>query len=126
MGRAFEDVKILINFCVSASWREKNWIIFNDKWCLTKNISQILKYYFLKRKKTLHLQSRTKRVWFGTIAQLVEQRTENPCVAGSIPAGTTRIGTSALAGVSLFKSHSSLIFKRSSLYLLFDKYMCLC
>jgi hypothetical protein len=26
----------------------------------------------------------------------------------------------------LFKSHSSLIFKRSSLYLLFDKYMCLC
>ena len=26
---------------------------------------------------------------FGTIAQLVEQRTENPCVAGSIPAGTT-------------------------------------
>jgi hypothetical protein len=54
------------------------------------NISQILKYYFLKRKKTLHLQSRTKRVWFGTIAQLVEQRTENPCVAGSIPAGTTK------------------------------------
>jgi hypothetical protein len=36
------------------------------------------------------LQSRTKRVWFGTIAQLVEQRTENPCVAGSIPAGTTK------------------------------------
>ncbi len=25
----------------------------------------------------------------GTVAQLVEQRTENPCVAGSIPAGTT-------------------------------------
>jgi hypothetical protein len=25
----------------------------------------------------------------------------------------------------LFKSHSSLIFKRSSLYLLFDKYLCL-
>lgn len=25
----------------------------------------------------------------GTIAQLVEQRTENPCVAGSNPAGTT-------------------------------------
>ncbi len=27
----------------------------------------------------------------GAIAQLVEQRTENPCVAGSIPAGTTRV-----------------------------------
>ncbi len=26
---------------------------------------------------------------FGTIAQLVEQRTENPCVPGSIPGGTT-------------------------------------
>ena len=25
----------------------------------------------------------------GTIAQLVEQRTENPCVLGSIPSGTT-------------------------------------
>ncbi len=27
----------------------------------------------------------------GTIAQLVEQRTENPCVPGSIPGGTTFI-----------------------------------
>lgn len=26
----------------------------------------------------------------GTIAQLVEQRTENPCVPGSIPGGTTK------------------------------------
>ena len=25
----------------------------------------------------------------GAIAQLVEQRTENPCVLGSIPSGTT-------------------------------------
>ena len=27
----------------------------------------------------------------GAIAQLVEQRTENPCVPGSIPGGTTKI-----------------------------------
>ncbi len=27
----------------------------------------------------------------GAIAQLVEQRTENPCVPGSIPGGTTRL-----------------------------------
>ena len=27
----------------------------------------------------------------GAIAQLVEQRTENPCVTGSIPVGTTSI-----------------------------------
>ena len=26
----------------------------------------------------------------GAIAQLVEQRTENPCVPGSIPGGTTQ------------------------------------
>ena len=29
----------------------------------------------------------------GAIAQLVEQRTENPCVPGSIPGGTTQINT---------------------------------
>ena len=28
----------------------------------------------------------------GAIAQLVEQRTENPCVPGSIPGGTTKRG----------------------------------
>ena len=27
----------------------------------------------------------------GAIAQLVEQRTENPCVPGSIPGGTTHV-----------------------------------
>jgi hypothetical protein len=30
----------------------------------------------------------TTNLW-GAIAQLVEQRTENPCVPGSIPGGTT-------------------------------------
>ncbi len=29
-------------------------------------------------------------VWSGQVAQLVEQWTENPCVAGSIPALTTK------------------------------------
>ena len=29
----------------------------------------------------------------GTIAQSVEQRTENPCVPGSIPGGTTSLKT---------------------------------
>ena len=31
----------------------------------------------------------TKKKAIGAIAQLVEQRTENPCVPGSIPGGTT-------------------------------------
>ena len=35
---------------------------------------------------TLHSQNNN-----GAIAQLVEQRTENPCVTGSIPVGTTKI-----------------------------------
>ena len=35
----------------------------------------------------------------GALAQLVEQWTENPCVPGSIPGGTTK--TSAKAGVFL-------------------------
>ena len=38
------------------------------------------------QKKAIPLQSKTKN---GAIAQLVEQRTENPCVPGSIPGGTT-------------------------------------
>ena len=37
------------------------------------------KFYLSLRRKNLQ----------GTIAQLVEQRTENPCVPGSIPGGTT-------------------------------------
>ena len=32
---------------------------------------------------------RGKQTHQGAIAQLVEQRTENPCVTGSIPVGTT-------------------------------------
>ena len=38
----------------------------------------------------------------GAIAQLVEQRTENPCVPGSIPGGTTLEIRELLKGVALF------------------------
>jgi hypothetical protein len=43
-----------------------------------------------------HCESRTqipdKTIfgYYGTVAQLVEQWTENPCVTGSIPVGTTK------------------------------------
>jgi hypothetical protein len=37
----------------------------------------------------------------GALAQSVEQRTENPCVPGSIPGGTTR-ETPVFTGVSSF------------------------
>ena len=38
----------------------------------------------------------------GAIAQLVEQRTENPCVPGSIPGGTTNKKTSKIRSLFIF------------------------
>ena len=38
----------------------------------------------------------------GAIAQLVEQRTENPCVPGSIPGGTTKKDAIKLNWLRLF------------------------
>ncbi len=38
----------------------------------------------------------------GAIAQLVEQRTENPCVPGSIPGGTTNVKKSSLGNLTFF------------------------
>lgn len=37
----------------------------------------------------LNLQPNLVKTKAGTLAQMVEQRTENPCVPGSIPGGTT-------------------------------------
>ena len=49
------------------------------------------RYFFLKKlgrfKKSIYICTRKSD---GAIAQLVEQRTENPCVPGSIPGGTTK------------------------------------
>ena len=49
-----------------------------------------LRYFFLKKpcgiKKLFIFAPANEK---GAIAQLVEQRTENPCVPGSIPGGTT-------------------------------------
>jgi hypothetical protein len=44
-----------------------------------------LKNFGIFRKRIIFAISKN-----GTIAQLVEQRTENPCVPGSIPGGTTQ------------------------------------
>ena len=45
-----------------------------------------LSYFFVEEKSFLALRPLFE---IGALAQSVEQRTENPCVAGSIPAGTT-------------------------------------
>ena len=56
------------------------------------------------KKVSLPLQPQTRNN--GAIAQLVEQRTENPCVPGSIPGGTTR------KNFSLLKSSEIQQFRR--------------
>ena len=55
-----------------------------------KNILKIFSKIFAHIKKTLYLCTRKREQNVGAIAQLVEQRTENPCVPGSIPGGTTK------------------------------------
>ena len=45
-------------------------------------------YFLAIKKNSLSLHSQNEKS-DGAIAQLVEQRTENPCVPGSIPGGTT-------------------------------------
>ena len=43
----------------------------------------------MHRKRETKRHMRVLKTLKGAIAQLVEQRTENPCVPGSIPGGTT-------------------------------------
>ena len=45
---------------------------------------------YCTNKKTYYICPRNKH---GTLAQMVEQWTENPCVPGSIPGGTTKTQT---------------------------------
>gem|GEM_PF-2950849 len=61
----------------------------------------------------------------GAIAQLVEQRTENPCVPGSIPGGTTPpfIRAVLARGRSFFITHYNGSALKSAL--LIQDYWCL-
>ena len=59
-------------------------------------INRALRLIFFKKPRKTLVQSKycfylcTRKRNNGAIAQLVEQRTENPCVPGSIPGGTTQ------------------------------------
>ena len=53
------------------------------------------------KKRKLYLPS------IGTLAQLVEQRTENPCVPGSIPGGTTLKPCNQLIMVLIYLFHGT-------------------
>ena len=65
------------------------------------------------RKLYLSLQPQTRNN--GAIAQLVEQRTENPCVPGSIPGGTT------FTKRKIIKTAEIQLFQRFFLYVLSAK-----
>ncbi len=71
-GRSFHD--IIYVFCVQKASFYTKTAFFQLKYL------QVPKVY-------VPLQPQTRNN--GAIAQLVEQRTENPCVPGSIPGGTT-------------------------------------
>ena len=53
------------------------------------NLDFLLKFIFII-KHSAYFCSRLRDERFGAVAQLVEQRTENPCVGGSIPPHTTK------------------------------------
>ena len=53
----------------------------------------------------------------GAIAQLVEQRTENPCVPGSIPGGTTQ-KKSQVNRLFFFYPHTKNLATRQSVYII--------
>ena len=65
------------------------------------------------QKLCLPLQPQTRKI--GAIAQLVEQRTENPCVPGSIPGGTT------FTKRKIMKTAEIQLFQRFFLYVLSAK-----
>ena len=72
--------------------------------------SQRVKRKFVIVRTVSHISSAAARN-DGAIAQLVEQRTENPCVAGSIPAGTTcpKPPSKVLGGFVVFTAFTLLI-----------------
>ena len=70
------------------------------------------------QKLYLPLQPQTRKI--GAIAQLVEQRTENPCVPGSIPGGTT------FTKRKIMKTAEIQLFQRFFLYVLSAKYAIWC
>ena len=51
----------------------------------------------------------------GAVAQLVEQRTENPCVGGSIPPHTTLKKTQLRLGLFVYKNATSYAQQDTSL-----------
>ncbi len=62
----------------------------------------------------------------GAVAQSVEQRTENPCVAGSIPAHTTKTSTAMLGFfvILMFNEQKDIYIVYSSFYFVLHNSKC--
>ena len=54
-------------------------------------------HFALFFKKSINFARRKGKLGKGALAQLVEHRTENPCVPGSIPGGTTLLSLALFA-----------------------------
>ena len=72
----------------------------------------------------MHSQLRGNK---GTIAQLVEQRTENPCVPGSIPGGTTNeritFSSSLFFILCQYREKRIISFLKTNFYVVFFVYL---
>ena len=78
-------------------------VTFDGAKIVQKNKNEKFLNFFLKTlAQYKNLSYLCTRKWDGAIAQLVEQRTENPCVPGSIPGGTTLKETESYSDVALF------------------------
>ncbi len=79
---------------------------------LTNIQIDFFKKMFWKLQKGFYICTRIQQATFlnleGTLAQLVEQWTENPCVPGSIPGGTTK--NHSLSGFFIYTISISFLF----------------
>ena len=76
-------------------------LLINNKGCFKCWCFLSLPRFFWNNEK-MYIFAPPKRNNFGAIAQLVEQRTENPCVPRSIRGGTTRKRSSYEKKVAAF------------------------
>ena|GEM_PF-2953627 len=73
----------------------------------------------IRRKSIVFSNTKGNVKKWGAIAQLVEHRTENPCVPGSIPGGTTPPFISpaedfwSKRGTSFYYNHSKIYFENA-------------
>ena len=79
----YEWLIIFFSTTKNGFWVHRNPLVEEEK----RNIEEKSEKYFVVSEFSATFALAKRK---GAIAQLVEQRTENPCVPGSIPGGTTK------------------------------------